>query len=128
MDWKLFLDDKRFPKDNGWIIARSFHDAVWCVKNYGIPKFISFDHDLGLEHFDDVLMKEFVGEPIEKNGYDFAKWLVNHILDYKLDLPEDFSYYVHSMNPIGANNINKYMLQFIINYKEAKKCSRELTN
>ena len=33
---------------------------------------------------------------------DCAKWLVNYCLDRNLDLPE---YYIHTMNPIGAENI-----------------------
>lgn len=98
MIWKLFLDDERYPTDNTWVIARNFDDAVWYVKSYGLPVFISFDHDLGA--------------PQNRTGMDFAKWLVNHIIDNDLPIDDDFDWYVHSQNPIGAENIRSYLNQF----------------
>jgi len=106
MDWKLFLDDERYPTDNGWVIARNYHDAIWYVENYGLPKFISFDHDLAFDHY-------VIGKPHEFTGYDFAKWFCQYVMDRELSLPEGFDYYVHSMNPVGADNIRKYMAQWI---------------
>lgn len=55
MTYQLFLDDERYPvlkKDNWviatpWHIARNYDDAIWYVQNLGVPRFISFDHDLG---------------------------------------------------------------------------------
>jgi len=98
MDWKLFLDDERYPADNSWVIARNYHDAVWYVENYGLPKFISFDHDLAFDHY-------VIGKPHVFTGYDFAKWFCIYVMDNQLDLSSDFGYYVHSMNPVGAENI-----------------------
>jgi hypothetical protein len=100
MNYALFLDDIRFPPEKGtWVIARNFAQAVNIVLKNGYPKFISFDHDLG----DD-----------SPTGYDFAKWLVERDLDVH-DMPKDFSFTVHSANPVGAQNIanvlNRY-LQF----------------
>ena len=117
MDYKLFLDDERYPTDNSWVIARNFNDAVWYVENWGFPKFISFDHDLSIEHFDDILMKEFIGGTLEKTGYDFAKWLCNYIMDSKLSLPDGFDFYVHSQNFVGAKNINEFMQNFLHNWQ-----------
>lgn len=113
MDWKLFLDDVRYPTDNSWVIARNYHDAVWYVTNYGLPKFISFDHDLTYDHY----MPAIIGQPHEFTGYDFAKWFCQHVSDKKLPLPNGFDFYVHSMNPIGAENIRFYMTQWVHNYK-----------
>jgi hypothetical protein len=52
--WILFLDDMRFPEDvrkhigahENIVICRSIDDAKWCVKNYGLPVAIHFDHDI----------------------------------------------------------------------------------
>ena len=93
MTYKLFLDDERHPPDtdeNSWIIARNYDEFVECLQMYGHPEFISFDHDLGPGN----------------DGYDCAKWLALRCIDASIDLPE---YYVHSQNPVGANNINFYL-------------------
>jgi hypothetical protein len=42
----------------------------------------------------------------EKTGYDCAKWLCNYCIDNGIPLPE---YYVHSMNPVGRENIKFYL-------------------
>jgi len=49
------------------------------------------------------------GQTYEKTGYDFAKCFCNYIADNELELPHDFNYSVHSMNPVGAKNIRDYM-------------------
>lgn len=103
MKWKLFLDDERYPSgnpvDTSWMIARNFDDAVWYVTNYGLPDFISFDHDLG--------------HPNNRTGHDFAKWLGEYMMDEGLHFHPVFKFYVHSQNPVGAKNIQSYMDQLI---------------
>ena len=64
---KLFLDDIRIPKDAINLVPSSFNKFYWendwdIVKNYdefvqyievnGVPKFVSFDHDLSDFHYD----------------------------------------------------------------------------
>lgn len=93
MRWKLFLDDERYPVDNRWVIARNVDDAIWYVTNYGMPSFISFDHDLG---------------PFKQSGMDLAKWLVEYIMDNDVNI-DNFEFYVHSQNPIGAENIRSLL-------------------
>ena len=102
VSYALFLDDERFPDQLDskiplidWKIARNYFDAVWMIENIGMPYHISFDHDLG--------------SPSNPTGMDFAKYLGNFIMDRNLKV--DFSYYVHSMNPVGAKNIQSYMDQ-----------------
>lgn len=120
MRYKLYLDDLRYPDLHpDWRIARNFHDAVWMVKNYGIPYHISFDHDLANEHYDWselVIMgpnKDSNG-PKEFTGYDFAKWFCDYVMDWNHDLTRiGFSYNVHSANPVGAENIRCYMENFM---------------
>jgi hypothetical protein len=40
-------------------------------------------------------------------------------MDNALDIPEGFSYHVHSMNPVGAENILRYMENFLKEYINA---------
>lgn len=83
-------------------MVRSFEEAVQFVRENGVPKFISFDHDLGEG----------------KSGYDFAKWLVQGDLHGSLEIPKDFSYEVHSQNPVGAKNIDSLLSNYL-RFKEA---------
>lgn len=97
LDYKLFLDDIRFPKEEGWIIARTYDEAVAIVKLLGIPQNISFDHDLGLDSL---------------TGYDFAKFLVEYDMTYN-EIDKTFTFYVHSANPVGAENIRKLLDNYV---------------
>lgn len=91
--WKLFLDDEREPIGDGWTIARTADEARALLIKKGLPRFISFDHDLG------------DGD----NGSQLVTWLINHMIDHGLRFPSDFSYMIHSQNPIGAGNIRGKM-------------------
>lgn len=88
---KLFLDDCRKAPDYTWDVVRNYDQFVAYIQLHGVPDIISFDHDLGQE------------ESVEKTGYDCAKWLVERGL-----LPSK-GYYVHSMNPVGKDNIDFVM-------------------
>lgn len=79
---KLWLDDLRPVPDDSWDLAVNFDDFKSYIREYGVPELISFDHDLGPG----------------KTGYDCAKWLV----DQHLAINE---FEVHSMNPVGRDNI-----------------------
>ena len=93
---KLFLDDLRDPPDDTWTIARSFSEAVALIEEHGIPGTISFDHDLG----DD------------KTGLDFAHYLIDLDLEKHL-LLDNFTYQVHSANPVGRDNIVGLMERYL---------------
>ena len=108
--FKLFLDDLREVKDiypdaldGEFIVARNFEDAMVRVLVHGIPEFISFDNDLGEN---------------EKEGYDFAKWLVECEMDGVLEFPKNFDYHVHSANPKAWANIPGYFNSYF-DQKEA---------
>jgi len=118
---KLFLDDLRSvdmiytnPDMNEWSIVRDFHQFVNYIQKYGLPDYISFDHDLGMEHTRFYFQNgghESPPDPLtadfkEKTGYDAAKWLVDYCVEKGKKLP---SFYVHSANPIGAKNIRDYL-------------------
>lgn len=129
--YHLFLDDERKPGHVTWVnlpsasyeVVRNFYEFVNIIEQRGIPEFVSFDHDLGEEHYKQMMydmqknssgqMLFEIADVIEDHdygetptGYDCAKWLVQHCIAYDLRFPE---YAVHSMNPIGAERIKTYI-------------------
>ncbi|WP_152057095.1 cyclic-phosphate processing receiver domain-containing protein [Aliarcobacter butzleri] len=101
---KMFLDDIRVPKNDYDVIVRSFEEAVNFVKENGIPTFISFDHDLGCDEMGNIL----------KSGYDFAKWLVDMDIENIYKFPNNFTFDIHSANPIGKNNIKSILNNYLL--------------
>lgn len=109
----LFLDDERFPRQVTWVripvadwqIVRSHEEAVAWVRKNGFPDVISFDHDLAQGHYHGDFSQG-------KTGYDFAKWLVEYDMETN-SMPEDFAFTVHSMNPIGAQNIRSLLENYL---------------
>ncbi|USV41122.1 hypothetical protein [Xanthomonas phage BUDD] len=93
-DYTLFLDDEREPGDffKKVVIARNYEEFCEMIDTRGIPKYISFDHDLGEG----------------KNGKDCAAFLAQRFFDQPEDV-DSFRYGVHSMNPIGAENIRAFL-------------------
>lgn len=127
--YNLFLDDVRDPSqcagyvyrfgyrgdkylsDKNWRIVRTYNQFRGIITIKGLPKLISFDHDLADEHYnndDDTPQYE---KYKEKTGYDCAKWLITYCYEHKLALPE---IQVHSMNPVGRKNI----ITLLENYKK----------
>lgn len=112
----LFLDDERKPMDVTWVelplchwtIVRSYYEFTSMITKNGLPEHISFDHDLGEEAYRHAFsnnLKSFNYTHVtEKTGYDCALWLVQYCLSARILLPK---YYVHTMNPIGRENILK---------------------
>lgn len=127
---KIYLDDARTPLDTSWKIVRNYDEFIAKVKLFIVNRHpfteyfekdeplpvnpqvypginISFDHDLADSHYtpphlwDDYdASKKWQDEQVhtEKTGYDCAKWLMKMGI-----LPEMF--WVHSANPVGADNI-----------------------
>ena len=95
----LYIDDERVPKTNrNWEVVRNAAEARKYMNENGCPSYISFDHDLG----------DF------ETGYDIAKWIVEK--DMERDgkfIPENFEFNVHSANPVGAANIEKYLINYL---------------
>ena len=118
MPYNLFLDDdpKRIPDKLTWIelpkvewvIVPNYNDFINTILEKGIPKIVSFDHDLGDSSYREFFRANREDGVIhydnikEKTGYHCAQWLANYCIDNKLPIPV---YDVHSMNPIGAANI-----------------------
>jgi hypothetical protein len=119
---KLFLDDERDPykvtwvelPPGPWVIVRSYAEFVAHIKKHGVPAFVSFDHDLADEHYrksmynPDRHYSQYYtdGTFKEKTGRCCAQWLVERCLDTGEPIPP---YTVHSMNPIGVENITAMM-------------------
>jgi hypothetical protein len=88
--YQLFIDDLRKPASGSWVVARTSHEAIALLENWGCPDVISFDHDLG--------------------GDDTAMAVVKKMIEMDMDaegrfIPADFKYLVHSANPVGRENI-----------------------
>lgn len=98
MSYRMMLDDIRPPPNKSWTVVRSVAAAKEQILTWGMPFYISFDHDLG----DNV-----------PSGKDFANWLVESDLAGDIHIPLNFEFYVHSANPAGALNIQGLMSQYL---------------
>lgn len=120
MSYYLMLDDIRSMADvrkytklpdvpnEQWIIVRSYDELVDTVSKRGLPTFVSLDHDLASCHYGDGLYDGAIdyAKYTEKTGYDCAKWLVSECQKLGVKHPD---YLVHSMNPVGKDNIISYV-------------------
>ncbi len=103
---KLFLDDIRtiemvYDKSEvgTFDIVRTYKDFVSYIEKKGLPNFISFDNDLGLDE----------SGVIAEDGYAAAKWLV---YQSGLDL-RNLQFKVHSANPVAAEQIRGLLNNYI---------------
>jgi hypothetical protein len=121
---KLFLDDIRTPydvfkltvnplyeSDSEWVIVRDYYQFIDAINKFGLPTHISFDHDLSYDAYLPENQKGDIDYTSlkEKTGYDACKWLCEYCLGVGKDIPE---YVVHSANPVGAENIKRYLENF----------------
>jgi len=103
MTKKLYLDDIRVPSADDFIVVRSFEEAVKFIEDFGIPSYISFDHDLGCDEKGNIF----------KSGYDFARYLVECDLDNIATFPTNFTFNIHSANPVGKQNIESLLSSYL---------------
>lgn len=97
--YKMFLDDERFPVTDDFTIVRSCGSAIKLMNEKGCPEYVSFDHDLGV---------------IEETGFSLAVYMVEKDMDMEGKfIPENFQFYVHSQNPIGAEKIRHYLNSYL---------------
>lgn len=99
--WNLFLDDERVPSDNDkkeYTICRSTKEAIEVTLTQGCPKFVRFDHDLGNDD----------------TGMAYARFICSLDMDKGFTfIPKDFEFEVHSQNPIGKANIERYLRAYL---------------
>lgn len=128
--YNLFLDDERVPltafnytgndlyRSESWKVVRTYESFVSQLKlmkhfQYN-PKIISFDHDLADEHYQIGQESGFTqfdySKAKEKTGLDCAKFMCDFFHQHKIPFP---TILIHSMNPVGRENIEKYILNFI---------------
>lgn len=111
MNYKLFLDDIRNVKmvypsmeEDDFVIVRNYKEFVDYISKNGLPLFISFDNDLGVD----------LNGEIGLDGYAAAKWLVYesglNILNLKFK--------VHSANPVASKQIQGLLDNYINHLKE----------
>ena len=103
MNWKLYLDDIRHPSVSDYVIAKNVEEAKTLILQKGFPTHISFDHDLGLDE-NGVLLE---------TGYDFAKWIVEVDQSGEVIIAMNFTFTVHSANPIGVQNISSLLANYL---------------
>ncbi len=103
---KLFLDDLRTidmvydsSEEVNYDIVRNYYDFVKYLQKHGLPEFISFDNDLGLD----------TNGEVAPDGYACAKWLV---YESGLDL-RNLKFHVHSANPVAAEQIRGLLNNYI---------------
>lgn len=84
-------------------IVRSFHAFVDYIEKNGLPDFISFDNDLGLDENGEVA----------PDGVAAAKWLV---YESGLDLTH-LKFKVHSANPVASEQIKGLLTNYIKHLK-----------
>lgn len=101
----IYLDDIRdMPWQNHLycdkaIVCRDYKSAVAAIKKYYTPSIdliVDLDHDLGYDGLD--LDHDHSNDP---TGYDFCKYLVENEITGR--------FHVHSMNPVGAENMRQLL-------------------
>lgn len=123
----LYLDDIRTPLDPTWQVVRNYDEFVAHINLHGLENYqcISFDHDLGeeamLEYYRNVKPNSTLdyNNISEKTGMECARWLVDLSLREKIQLPIT---YVHSANPVGAENIINYINNYYKSQELFEKC------
>ena len=124
--YNIFLDDVRHPNNVTWVdlpenqhysVVRNYNEFVDLITLRGLPKFVTYDHDLADSHYGDGLHGDDINynKYNEKTGYDCAKWLVNECMKKGVKHPP---YQVHSMNPVGKQNIISYVESYNRSIKE----------
>ena len=111
---KLFLDDVRtiemvydVATASEFDIVRTYDQFVQYISENGLPEFISFDNDLGLDENGNVA----------PDGLAAAKWLV---YESGLDLL-NLKFKVHSANPVAAEQIKGLLNNYIKHLKKGQK-------
>lgn len=92
----IYIDDMRQPLIPGALWVKSYDEAIAALIDItdlmdvddSISLVVDFDHDLGER----------------KTGYDIAKWLIDNGYIGK--------FRIHSMNPVGANNIRQLLKHY----------------
>jgi hypothetical protein len=102
MSYYLWLDDTR-PKPQTtyeWKVAKNIDEFKKLIMDEGMPKYISFDHDLEEMHYfrkyDDM-----------RTGLDCVDWLIKYTKEHEYPFPK---WSIHTMNYIRAVDMRGLLL------------------
>jgi hypothetical protein len=129
----LYLSEKLTPTRNitgyhPWEVVRTANAFVDYIMRNGIPDYISLEHDLHEEHYQDFLEHQAKGimaisyeSFTHKTGYDCARWLVS-FCEAHLKSGGDMTnprlrlhaVGVHALNPAGTQNIIALLSDYMI--------------
>ena len=106
----LFLDDERVPMQAyyltndkiymayTWDIVRNYDQFTTYIETHGLPKLISFDHDLADEHYKIGAEEEFLGFDYNKviRHSNYFNYFINNILTE--ESYSFFYFFFHNLN------------------------------
>lgn len=107
---RLWLDDIRDPPDDGgkWVVARTADEAIELLRNPSYYwTFASLDHDLG--HCASCAECKGWGSPCGCRCHLSGNFVVNWMVAEGV-YPERVR--IHSMNPVGARNMQATLLRY----------------
>ena len=131
MKYYIFLDDIRqphyiqkvpgVPQNVKWDIVRSYDEFVNLLDSKDdLPEFISYDHDLCLDAVREYIRNEdkktfnYYKKPMKPTGLECVKYILDRCKKENVKHPK---YYIHSSNPIGADNMRNLIDQHNANIK-----------
>ena len=96
---KLYVDDIRDPKGQGWVVVRNYDDAIHelTTNKYDV---LSLDHDIA----------SYREDGREMTGYDIALFLAEWKYHGKYTPPD---IRIHSANPVGQQNIQSVIDRYL---------------
>lgn len=97
----LWLDRQNNPpnKSDTWQVARCTNEAKTIIQQQGIPSFIDFDFDYGIDED---------GKP--DNALSFLKWLA---VDHPHAITLIQGYNIHSLDECGKREIKRFMYDWV---------------
>ena len=100
---KQFYDNLLKQYNANFVWVKNLYQFIDYIEKNGVPKFVSFDHDLNNRGGGEGLSDE---QKLNNNGVNCAKWLVNYCKKLGKPLPK---FYVHSANPKHGPEINRVL-------------------
>jgi hypothetical protein len=122
VEWNLFIDDIRLASyvsdGRDYELARSMSEALILIEEHGcLPTHIAFDHDLGWDGLEPIEGSFLIAAPTEgseaPSGYDFAQKLVEFDMEGLYEFSKNFTWSIHSSNPVGAANIHGLLTSYM---------------
>lgn len=93
-----------------WDVVKSYDEFVKYINLNGVPKIISFDNDLRMEHYRHAMqmeLKDFNFNLFSDTGYHCMQYMFNYIKENNLPTPLIL---VHTQNPYANRKMVELML------------------